>query len=256
MKKKIFENKIIVCLSFLLMALILSMLYNIYLSYMYSIADNNIKNLLNDIIIDEDILLNNVYSENILKVRELNKINSDIVGWIEIENTNISYPVMIYTDNSYYLDKNYNKEYSVFGSLFINYKFDFLSDSSNMLIYGHNNKNGSMFADLLKYADEDFIENSKYIHYTSLEEEMIFEIFSVLKTRVFYQYETDVFRYYNFVNSNSEVEYLEFVNNAKSSSLYESNISITYPNKLITLSTCAYHTENGRFAIIGSLVDF
>ena len=80
---------------------------------------------------------------------------------------------------------------------------------------------------------------------------MEFEIFSVFKSRVFYKSEQDVFRYYDFINANTEKEYNEFVEEAKESSLFDNDITAKYGEQLITLVTCSYHVEDGRFVVIG-----
>ena len=100
-------------------------------------------------------------SDRIEKVKELQKENSDIVAWIEIEGTNINYPVLHTTNNDFYLNYNYKKEETLAGSLFLDKDFDIKNGSSNYLIYGHRNKQGLMFEDLLKYAKEDFYKEQK-----------------------------------------------------------------------------------------------
>ena len=73
----------------------------------------------------------------------------------------------------------------------------------------------------------------------------------MFKIRVYYKSETNVFRYYNFINANDEAEYNEFVEKAKSSSIYDTGITANYGDDLITLITCSYHVDDGRFVVIG-----
>ena len=73
---------------------------------------------------------------------------------------------------------------------------------------------------------------------------------SVFYSRVYYKNEKNVFRYYYFVNAENEQEYNDFVNNAKKASIYDTGITAEYGEQLLTLSTCSYHTEDGRFVVV------
>ena len=193
----------------------------------------------------------NQQTERILKVQKLQEENSDIVGWLEIEGTSINYPVLQGTDNEYYMTHNYKKQKSKNGSIFLTKDYDWSIPSSNLLIYGHNLNNGTMFQELLKYEKEEFYKEHPIIRFTTNKEDVEYEIISVFKSRVYYKTEKNVFRYYFFVNANSEVEYNEFVQNAKKASLYDIDKTAQFGDQLITLSTCSYHVEDGRFAVVG-----
>ena len=193
----------------------------------------------------------NQETERILKVQKLQEENSDIVGWLEIEGTNINYPVLQGTDNEYYMTHNYKKQKSKNGSIFLSKDYDWSIPSSNLLIYGHNLNNGTMFQELLKYEKEEFYKKHPIIRFTTNKEDAEYEIISVFKSRVYYKTEKNVFRYYFFVNANSEAEYNEFVQNAKKASLYDIDKTAKFGDQLITLSTCSYHVEDGRFAVVG-----
>ena len=193
----------------------------------------------------------NQQTERILKVQKLQEENSDIVGWLEIEGTSINYPVLQGTDNEYYMTHNYKKQKSKNGSIFLTKDYDWSIPSSNLLIYGHNLNNGTMFQELLKYEKEEFYKEHPIIRFTTNKEDAEYEIISVFKSRVYYKTEKNVFRYYFFVNANSEAEYNEFVQNAKKASLYDIDKTAKFGDQLITLSTCSYHVEDGRFAVVG-----
>ena len=193
----------------------------------------------------------NQQTERILKVQKLQEENSDIVGWLEIEGTSINYPVLQGTDNEYYMTHNYKKQKSKNGSIFLTKDYDWSIPSSNLLMYGHNLNNGTMFQELLKYAKEEFYKEHPIIRFTTNKEDAEYEIISVFKSRVYYKTEKNVFRYYFFVNANSEAEYNEFVQNAKKASLYDIDKTAKFGDQLITLSTCSYHVEDGRFAVVG-----
>ena len=191
-------------------------------------------------------------TEKMIKVKKLQEEeNSDIVGWLEIEDTSISYPVLQGTDNEYYMTHNYKKQKSKNGSIFLTKDYDWSIPSSNLLIYGHNLNNGTMFQELLKYEKESFYKQHQIIRFTTEKEDAEYEIIAVFKSRVYYKSEKNVFRYYYFVNAKTEDEYNEFVKNAKSESLYSIDKTAKYGDQLITLSTCSYHVEDGRFAVVG-----
>ena len=258
MKSRQKNNKLIYL--FYIILIIISFLYLIY--YFKLKLDARVEsNLLNTIKIEENnttenevltVELNeNAITERMLKVRELKKENPDIVGWIEIEGTKISYPVLQGDNNEYYLNHNYRNEKTANGSIFLNKDYDWNLPSTNLLIYGHNMKNGEMFTDLLKYANESYYKNHPIIRFTTENDDSEYEIFSAFRSKVFYKSETYVFKYYNFLNAKNDEEYNEFVENAKEASIYDTNITPKYNENLITLTTCAYHTEDGRFVVIG-----
>lgn len=189
-------------------------------------------------------------TERMLQVIELQKENPEVVGWLEIEGTNISYPVCQADNNDYYLTHSYKKEKVTGGSPFLDKDYDFTIPSSNLLIYGHRNTKGLLFEDLIKYQDESFYNDHKIIRFTTSTEDNTYEVMSAFNSRVYYQDETNVFRYYYFVNAENQAEYDEFVENCKKSSLYETGVTAEYGDQLLTLSTCEYSQEDGRFAVV------
>lgn len=219
--------------------------------YIYDCHKNKTDNtnILNNVEID-NTQIEETKTERILQLEELQKDNEEIIGWLEIEGTNINYPVCQTNDNDYYLTHNYMNENSSSGSLFLDKDFDLINGSSNYLIYGHRNKQGLMFEDLIKYAKEDFYKEHTKIRFTTNKEDSIYEIISVFYSRVYYKSEQNVFRYYYFVNAENEEEYNEFVNNAKKSSIYNIETTAKYGDQLLTLSTCEYSQEDGRFVVV------
>ena len=189
-------------------------------------------------------------TERMLQVIELQKENPEVVGWLEIAGTNISYPVCQADNNDYYLTHSYKKEKVTGGSPFLDKDYDFTIPSSNLLIYGHRNKKGLIFEDLIKYQDEQFYKEHKLIRFTTATEDTTYEVMSVFNSRVYYQDETNVFRYYYFVNAENKAEYDEFVENCKKASLYDTGVTAEYGDQLLTLSTCEYSQEDGRFAVV------
>lgn len=214
--------------------------------------DNN--DILNEIEIDPTQVTEEK-TEKMLKLEELQKENNEVIGWLEIEGTNINYPVLQGTDNEFYMKNNYKKEKSKDGSIFLDKSYNWDIPSSNLLLYGHNNKNGIMFQDLMKYAKEDFYKEHTKIKFTTNKEDSVYEIMSVFYSRVYYKSEQNVFRYYYFVNANNEQEYNDFVNNAKKVSIYDTGVNANYGDQLLTLSTCEYSQEDGRFVVVAKKIN-
>ena len=194
-------------------------------------------------------------TEKMIQLEELQKENSDIVGWLMIPGTKIDYPVLQDTDNLYYLTHNYKKEDSKNGSIFLDMDFDLEKPSTNYLIYGHRTKYGQMFEDLINYKKEEFYQENSTIQFTTLNEDSRYEIIAVFLSRVYNTNETNVFRYYYFIDANSKEEFDYYVQNSKEASLYEIEKTATYGDQLLTLSTCEYSQIDGRLVIVAKKVD-
>ena len=210
--------------------------------------------VLSDIKVDET-QITETKTEKMLQLEELKKENNDIVAWLEIPNTKINYPVLQTSDNEYYMKHNYKKEKSGDGSIFLDKDYNWDIPSSNLLIYGHNNKNGNMFQDLLKYEDENYYKEHPTIQFTTVDEDCTYEIIAVFKSRVYYKSEQNVFRYYYFINAENEEEYNNYVEESKKASLYDTGKTAEYGDQLLTLSTCEYSQEDGRFVIVAKKVN-
>lgn len=223
--------------------------------YLYDRNRNNKDNkeIFNDIEIDESKITESK-TERMLQLEELQKENEEIVGWLEIEGTNINYPVLQASDNDYYLTHNYKKEKTSGGSLFLDKSYDFSIPSSNLLIYGHRHETGIMFEDLIKYKDEKFYKEHPNIRFTTCDEDSTYEIIAAFFSRVYYKSEKNVFRYYFFVNADNVKDFDSYVENVKKASIYDTGKTAKYGDQLMTLSTCSYHTEDGRFAVVAKKV--
>ena len=200
--------------------------------------------------IDNNSKENKIITENMKKVISLSKENSDVKGWIQIDNTIINYPILQGNDNDYYLKRNYKKEKSKYGSIFLKDKCNISDNNSNLIIYGHNMNDSQMFGSLLEYENKDYYNNHKRIKIATENEENEYSIVCVFKSRIFYQDEKDVFRFYNYTNLKDEEEYNSFIENCKKIQLYDTEVNASYGEQLITLITCEYSQENGRLVVI------
>lgn len=248
------KRKIIILLGIVLLcSIIIIILINLD-SYIDNQKQIEISNVLDTIDIPSENITES-QTERMLQVIELQKENSELIGWLEIEGTNIKYPICQTDNNSYYLSHTYKKETVSGGTPFLDKDYDFDIPSSNLLIYGHRNTKGLIFEDLIKYKEESFYKEHKEIRFTTATEDATYEIIAVFNSRVYYQDEKDVFRYYYFINANNEEEYNNFVENCKMSSLYETNLTAEYGEQLLTLSTCEYSQEDGRFVVVAKKVE-
>ena len=176
--------------------------------------------------------------------------NTDMVGWILIEDTNINYPVMqTPADPNYYLKHDFEKNYTDYGCPFMQANCDALAPSDNLIIYGHNMKDGSMFADLAKYRSKDFWQTHKTVWFDTELGSSAYEIFAVIHTTVQAD-DADAFPFYWFVDAAASEEFADYVSACKARALYDTGISAQYGDKLLTLSTCDNITDNGRWLVI------
>ena len=182
--------------------------------------------------------------------RNLYLENADMVGWIQIEGTNIDYPVMQTPANpNYYLHHDFEKNYTDYGCPFAQVNCDVQAPSDNVILYGHNMKDGSMFADLAKYRSKDFWQDHKTVWFDTAVGGYAYEIFAVIHTTVQAD-AADAFPFYLFVDASSPEEFADYVSACKARALYDTGIFAEYGDKLLTLSTCDNITDDGRLLII------
>ncbi len=248
--KNVKNNKAIkiICIIIFIIGIVLLSLY-IYNSY-----KQNYQHVLDSIKIDENDITE-TKTERMLQLEELKKQNDEIVAWLDIPETKINFPVLQAADNDYYMTHTYNKEYSKDGSIFLDKEYKWEPPSSNLMIYGHNNKNGNMFQELLKYQEEKYYKEHPTIRFTTVQEDATYDIIAAFFSRVYYKNEKDVFRYYFFINAQNEAEYNDFVNNSKKASIYDTGKTATFGEQLMTLSTCEYSQENGRFVVVAKKIN-
>lgn len=183
---------------------------------------------------------------------QLYAMNDDIVGWIQIPGTRIDYPVMQnshYTD--YYLYLDFDETYSRHGCIYVREECDVAAPSDNLTIYGHRMGDGTMFNDLHKYLDEDFCRENPTILFTTLTQRRTYKILAVftLSSSV-----GSDFPYHLFVDAAEAADFDDYVSTCKAYALYDTGVTASYGDKLITLSTCEYTHENGRLVVVARQV--
>ena len=188
--------------------------------------------------IKENVVINNEMDSNNEEYKidfaKLKQKNSDAIAWIKVNGTDIDFPVVKGTDNSYYLTHNFDKEKNKAGWIFADYRNKFDGTDKNIIIYGHNMKNGSMLASLKDVIKEEWYnnENNKYIALITENENCKYQVFSV------YQIETE--EYYLQTNISN---FKEFVEKIKGRSKKDFNVDIKETDSILTLSTCADNTK-------------
>lgn len=232
----------------LIILLIVTLIISSYFLYKNLKEDKKQEDIFEEIkeIAEENsISENNEEQQHDIDMTKLYNTNSDIVAWIRIENTNIDYPVMQTKNNpNYYLRKNFYKQYSYLGTPYLAESCD-INASDNLIIYGHHINNSKMFGELENYRKKEYYNKHKFIKFFTLKESKEYEVIAVFQTV------TDTgFKYYNFVNANNEREFNTFVNQCKKLSFYDTGKIANYGQKLLTLSTCDYSSENARLVVV------
>ncbi|MDE6661911.1 MAG: class B sortase [Lachnospiraceae bacterium] len=199
---------------------------------------------------DEDVELT-VLSE----YETLYNKNKRLIGWLKIDNTepSIDYPVMQTTNNEYYLDHNFNQEYDKNGSIFLDADCDVVHRNTNLIIYGHHMKSGKMFGNLNKYSSESYCKEHSTIKFDTIYEKGTYEVMYVFRSRIYNEDEV-VFKYYQFLDAASEQEFNSNMQEMAAISLYDTGVTASYGDELLTLSTCDSSEEDGRFVVVAKRI--
>lgn len=182
--------------------------------------------------------------------KELWERNKDLAGWISIEGTGIDYPVMWTPDDpEYYLHRSFEKETSYGGTPFaVGAGFD-LGGEGCVFLYGHNMRNGSMFADLLNYQEKSYWENHPVICLDSLWEHRRFRIFSAIYTREQDWTESEGLFYQRKLETKTEKA--DFFKRLQEAGFYETGVEFEATPAIVLLVTCSYQEKDGRFVVAG-----
>lgn len=172
---------------------------------------------------------------------ELKSINSDYKMWIQIENTNINYPVVQGSDNDYYLKHNFRKESNISGTVFVESAND-IDNDKNIILYGHNMRNGTMFNNITNYKEESFFNEDNKINIIMNNTLYEYEVFSV--------YVKNVSEVNLAIGFASEDEFINYAYNEAEESLYKKDVDFSAEDNLITLVTCSYEFTDARTIVV------
>lgn len=183
-------------------------------------------------------------------LQEKREENEDTVGWLTVQGTKIDYPVM-YTpqDPEKYLHLGFDQKYSFAGLPFIDANCSLDPESDNLIIYAHNMLDGSMFRSLMKYEQKSYWQQHPTVKLDLWDEEREYEVLAAFRDRVYYKTE-NCFKFYKFIDAESEDSYREAIDYYKTHACYDTGVTAQPGDRLITLVTCAYHTDNGRFVVV------
>lgn len=197
----------------------------------------------------ESVLPENPYAELFAR-------NEDMAAWLVVDGTAIDYPVMqTMEDENYYLKRDFDGNEDEAGCLILDTDSDLYgSGTVNLIIHGHNMKAGTMFGSLDEYKDENYYSEHKYMELYTEKEKRRYEVMAVFYSQVYFT--TDqVFKYYKFFQAQDEEEFRYFYDNVKKMSLYDTGVTAKLGDNFLTLSTCTYHVEDGRFVVVAKEIE-
>lgn len=256
LKKKVQKVLWTLLLTFFIVLLIISVLKLLVWTKDNKETSKIIENIQNDIIIEEtkdDDNTEIVNGEEVNKdsdywnyikyplidvdIKELKKKNSDTIGWINVNNTNVNYPYVQTSDNNYYLAHSFDKSYNEAGWVFMDYRNDSNLNNKNTILYAHSRLDKTMFGSLSKTLKSSWYTNTDnhIIRISTEEENSSWQIFSVYKIPEETYYVTTAFT--------SDEKYQEFLNTISERSVHNFNTTLTTNDKILTLSTCYSETE-------------
>lgn len=190
-----------------------------------------------------DYIKMNLINVDFTKLKEK---NNDIVGWIQVSGTNINYPFVQTDNNTYYLKKDFNKNYNSAGWVFMDYRNDIENFNQNTILYAHGRIDGTMFGSLKNIFKSNWY-NNKNNHVVKLSTEYqntMWQVFSVYRIA-----ETSD---YLDINFNNNERYIEFLNMLQDRSELKFDVSLNGEDKILTLSTC--YKENDRVVLHAKLI--
>lgn len=202
------------------------------------IDSNNITNIAEEILKKAEIKEDKKTNTISVNFTNLTKTNKDTVGWLSITNTNISYPIVQSNDNDYYLTHNFYNEKSDSGWLFADYRNNFNNLNQNIIIYGHNRIENTMFGTLKNLLKEDWYTNEQTIYFNTLNKKMTFKVFSIYTIKA-----EDFIPTTSYTKEELDI----FINDALKKSIYNFNVNMDNTDTIITLYTC---TNNNKDRII------
>lgn len=200
--------------------------------------------------VKEDI---NSYEFREKRVANLSAINPDIKGWIKIDNTPIDYPVLQHqSDPTFYLYRNYKKENSRYGSIFVDSSCDLESGCKNILLHGHSMNNGTMFRSLIELTDLNDYKSTPMFIFDRPGQIADWKIISIFRVNTLGE-QGEIFEYLR-ANFASDEDFLNYVYQVKARSLINIPVDVNENDELVTLSTCSYEMKDFRTVVVARKV--
>lgn len=206
-------------------------------------TNNNkmVEQIKSTVIVEEKNEDENNKEEYTVDFSKLKKQNNEAIAWLKVNNTNIEYPVVKGTNNSFYLNHSFDKSNNSAGWIFADYRNKFDNTDKNIVIYGHNMRDGSMFGSMLNILNAKWHENEENTNITlyTENEKCIYKVFSVYKIK-----NEDYYIKTEFKDDN---EFEGFIKNLKKRSIKDFNVDVSKDDNILTLSTCA---NNNKYRVV------
>ncbi len=180
------------------------------------------------------------------QLRDLQEVNTHVVGWIRVNGTEVDYPVVQGRDNEFYLHHNVRGNYNAGGAIYMDFRNDPRNFDLNTVIYGHQMRDGSMFTSINQFQNESFFHDEGIIFYFSEKGITVWEVYSV--------YVTDANSYYIMPDFPTAEEQTAFIEYTMESSEFSKDWVLQPEDRIITLSTCNYAFDDARLAVHGKLI--
>ncbi|MDL2234446.1 CinA family protein, partial [Ruminococcaceae bacterium OttesenSCG-928-L11] len=177
-------------------------------------------------------------------------VNSDVVGFVSVEDTAVAYPVVQATDNQFYARRDFYKKDNGQGIPFLDYRVDIGRPSDNLVIHGHSMTDGQLLGELLQYQTLDYFKAHPLLTFDTLYEENQYKIFAVFITNARSD-QGEVFAYHDFINAASDRDFEKYVEQLQLRSIIDTGVDVRPGDMLVTLSTRTYEFEDARFVLVG-----
>lgn len=237
-KKKSFKKIIVLIIELILIGVMIYSGTKIVIWFFENGKTNQIREELSEYVRVEVVPEKSEEEKYVINFQELKQKNSDTVAWLKVNGTDIEYPIVQTTDNKYYLTNSFDKTYNKAGWPFIDYRNKLDGTDKNIIIYGHNRRDGSMFESLKNTLTDEWYneeENRKVIFITE-RQKALYEVFSVYKVK-----EEDYYMQTQFQ------DFGDFIKTIKGRSTKNFNVEVKENDQILTLSTC---DDNSQYRLV------
>ncbi len=182
--------------------------------------------------------------------------NADTAAWLTVPNANVDNPVVLGKDNDYYLNHNFLKEKSRYGTLFFdcNAKLGKEKVSQNLVIHGHMMRDGSMFGSLYRYKDINFYKTNPVITMRTLYKNARYKIFAMIITNASPEQDNGFVFNYTRPDFDSQTQFLQWIKLIREKSIINTGVDVIEDDEILTLSTCTYEFSDARFVVFARKV--
>ena len=226
---------------FFIILLLFLQIYSFYKIVIWNIENKKSKTIIEEIKKDEKLYNNKSANEIDINIKKLKKLNTDTVAWLKINNTNIDYPVLKSKNNQYYLNHDFDKKENNSGWIFADYRNKFNGEDRNIIIYGHNRRDKSMFGTLKNTLSDSWYDEKENLYITLIEKD------NADKYLVFSVYYEKANEYGIQTSFKNDMKYYEFLKNIKYKSIKNFNIELKKSDKILILCTCG---NNNKYRIM------